>query len=510
MSDVETNTVSEAVTKKRTVEEVQKEKILNLLAELGGGLTSDDDITFEGSKLVLPETMTPVDAINFLESHIEQNEAQTSMVKQFRYRPWDGAHATQAALKKMFGTVGVGKATFFGMIPPTLVEINTGTNTTEQVPWGRIEVSMIEGVIDLGGSNDKELGPLFSVSVTTKRKYRSHVQGLFAAIQDELEHNSIYKEKAIDGQDKPEFLELSTLDETSIVFSDDVMTQLNANVWSLLENTDQMEALGLPLKRAVLLEGPYGTGKTSAAFITAKKAVENGWTFLYCRPGRDSLSEVMQTARLYQPAVVFFEDVDTISSTGDADDVTRLLDLFDGINAKGTKLMAVMTTNHVERIHRGMVRPGRLDAVIHIGALDQNGVTRMIERLVPKDMRGTLDYSAIYSSMEGFLPAYVREAIDRAIRYSLVRNGGTAKKVKLETQDFIDAADGLRPQLALMIEAAEGETEPTLDRALREAVADVMHGAEFRDLSHNNPVSSYEADYIAVRGTQNGYRKAKV
>jgi hypothetical protein len=94
----------------------------------------------------------------------------------------------------------------------------------------------------------------------------------------------------------------------------------------------------MPLKRAILFEGDYGTGKTLAAFLTAQIATANGWSFHYCRPGRDNIATVMKTARLYQPAVVFFEDVDTIAEGGDADDVSQLLDIFDGNHREGHRV----------------------------------------------------------------------------------------------------------------------------------------------------------------------------
>ncbi|NIS12736.1 MAG: AAA family ATPase, partial [Thermoplasmata archaeon] len=88
--------------------------------------------------------------------------------------------------------------------------------------------------------------------------------------------------------------------------------------------------------------------------------------FIQCRPGIDNVYDAMKTARLYQPAVVFYEDVDTIAQ-GDQTQghvaVTQLLDIFDGLTAKSTKILAILTTNHPEKIHKGMVRPGRLDAV---------------------------------------------------------------------------------------------------------------------------------------------------
>jgi transitional endoplasmic reticulum ATPase len=449
--------------------------ILAELAKLGGALTTEDDLTFRGNEFVIPESMQVKDAIDFLKAYHKSSEEETEFSRTFQYRPWDGAHALQNAMKRVFGSAGIGKATysFFGKNPPEMLTIKTGPNETTQVPWGAVTMPLIDGTIYLGQTRHREYGPLFVLSVTAPKKYRSHVEGLFRAVEDELRQNSIYRGHAIDGQDMAEFLDLAGVDPTKVVYSDEVMAQLDANVWSLVEHADVMREMNLPLKRSVLLEGPYGTGKTLAAFLTAQKAVENGWTFIYCRPGKDDLDTVLSTARLYQPSIVFYEDVDTIAQNGEADNVTRLLDMFDGINAKGTEIMAILTTNHADRIHKGMVRPGRLDAVIHIGALDRHGVETLIKSVVDNDVLGDVDYDKVYESMTDYLPAYVKEAVDRTLRYAVARTGG--KPDVLTTEDFVRAADGLRDQLRLQEDATEGTKPDALNAAFTRIVEDVVH-----------------------------------
>ena len=451
-----------------------QEKFMEALAVYGGRRATDEDIVQEGTKLVLPTTMTPVSAIEFLEAYVEREEKQHRFDRRYKYRPWDGAAAVQRALLRVFGTVGIGKRTqgFFFSTPPEYRTINTSPTTTEQVPWGQISVQMLEGTIILNASQDPEFGLLFHIFVECPRKYRHQVEGLFKVIEEELRTGSIYKGQAIDGKEEPDFLDLSAVDPRQVIYSEEVIQQLEANVWSLLDHSTTMREMGMPLKRAVLLEGPYGTGKTLAAFLTAQRATFNGWSFIYCRPGRDNLDYVMGTARLYQPSVVFFEDVDAIAegSTDDRDSVTRLLDVFDGITAKGTELLCVMTTNHPERIHKGMVRPGRLDAVIHIGALDTEGIERMIKATVPSDiLANDIDYPDIGAAMEGYLPAYVKEAVDRAMRYAIAREGG--RPTKLDTEDFVLAAAGLRDQLALQEGAQEGKEPDSLGKALERSAA---------------------------------------
>lgn len=462
--------------RKKSKEQQHREEALLALAKLGGMLTSEDDVVFEGTKLVIPETMNVKQAIRMLAKKLKADEEEISFSRTFRYRPWDGALAARNAIFKAFGVVQQ-KATFsfFGKNPPQLLTINVGPDETEQIPWGAVEIPHLPGVtLYFEGYHDPEMGNLFHISVESPRKYRHHVEGIFRLIEDELKMNSMYRGKAFDGQSMPQFLDLSGISREEVIYSDDVMIQLEANVWSLLRHTQQMEDLGVPLKRAVLLEGPYGTGKTLAAYLTAQEAVANGWTFIYCRPGKDDLETAMRTAQLYQPAVVFFEDIDT-ETDGEAD-ATRMLDVFDGIAAKGTKIIGVLTTNHKERIHKGMVRPGRLDAVIHIGALDQGGVERMTRVKIPNDrLAEDIDFTKVYEAMDGFMPAFCSEAIDRAVRYSLARNAGELKAIT--TDDLVDAATGLRPQLELMEGANDRVAKPDITEMIAGKVLESFPGA---------------------------------
>ncbi len=472
---------------KKTAREMEMENLLDTLAKIGGKLTAEEDILFQGTKLILPETMELREAIRFLNEKMNEDERTVQFDRQFNYRPWDGANATMAVLKRAFGAMTQrGIQSFFGEQPPELKTIPIGPNETTQVPWGRIGVIHLPGLdMYLDSTKHAEYGQVFHVVAQGPRKYRFHVEGIFSMIEAELKANSIYRGKAFDGQKMPQFLDLSGVDPSKVIYSDATMEQLDANLWSVLRWPEVMQELGMPLKRAVLLEGPYGTGKTLAAYLTAKVAVENGWSFLLCRPGQDNIMDVMATARLYQPSVVFFEDVDVVA--GGSDLIPRLLDVFDGVKAKGTRIMCVLTTNHVEKIHKGMMRPGRLDAVIQIGALDPSGLRRMVEAIVPEDLLDiALDWEAVTKAMAGFLPAFAKESIDRAMRYNVARNQG--KATELSTQDFVAAAKGLRPQLELMEGAKDSIVRPDLDLALGDVIRDAAEMAVESRLNNTSVV----------------------
>lgn len=474
---------------KKTAEQINRDAILAALDALGGLSVQEDTLTFEGDRFVLPATMEGRvdDAVDFLEGWQRSMETKFQFSRTYPYRPLDGAAAFDATMKRVFGMTGIGQATvsFFGSNPPELRTVQVGPHATRQVPWGLVSFEPLNAVFNTGLSRDRERGILFELTVEAPRKYRRRIEGFFDAVGRELAEHSIYRGKVITGADEPTFLDLSTLDESRVVYSQEVMTQLNANLWSALQYTDQWRTLGIPLKRAVLVEGPYGTGKTLAGLITAKRAEENGWTFVLVRPGVDSLFDALRTAQLYAPAIIWFEDFDTMGAGGSSMDVSRILDALDGASAKGAEVMAGFTTNHVTKLHKGVMRPGRLDAVVHIGDLDQAGIERLIRVTVPEHLLSPeVNYGEVFHAFMGFPPAFAKEAINRAMLYSLARNGGMPDLVA--TADLVAAGSGLRAQLDLMAAASEQTTPVTIDSLVREAVTNVMerielpnHGEDF-------------------------------
>lgn len=468
---------TEVQEKRASATEANTRQLLATLAQLGNARVQDDALVFEGKKFILPATFSNDlrGAIKFLRDYQAQQEEEHRFDRTFNYRPKDGAHALSAALKKVFGTTGIAKAqmSFFGKIPPAMITINVGHNDTIQVPWGNIAVPIFDGMMTTQVAHDPVYGPLFRLTVEAPRKYAAYIEGLFIAIEEELRTNSIYKGKAIDGAEDPEFLDLDSVQAEHVVYSDALMRQIETSIWSSLDHPQKMRDFGIPLKRSILLTGPYGTGKTLTATLTAQRAVraDEPWTFIYCRP-EHTLKDVLATARLYAPAIVFFEDVDAVANDGDADSVSALLDMFDGISAKGAEIMAILTTNHPDRIHKGMLRPGRLDAVIEYGNLDRNGVEKLVRQIAQRGglkIHKSVDFDAVFQAMEGYLPAFCKEVVDRAIRYSITRGAG--EPTELTTNDLVDSAEGLRPQWEMMQDAGEGERLPTLDASLRKAVS---------------------------------------
>lgn len=435
-------------------------------ADFGAKVITGDEVEFhDGVKIGLPKGMTYGKAKKVLSRLEEEAETLTHFSRDFKYRPDDGAYAALQCIKNRWGmALGKVQYSFFGVTPAQKRTIKIGVNETMQIPWGLLEVPIFEGLeLYLDAIKDRDYGVIFRIHGQGPRKYQDEIEGFFDDVQQYLTDHSIYRGNAIVGSDDPDFLDLSNFDPTKIIFSDDVTANLQGLILGPIRNTDTMRREGIPLKRAVLLEGPYGTGKTSIGQLVAQVATANGWTFISAKPGRDKVEDVLRTARLYQPAVVFIEDIDGEASNGEADAVTKLLEAFDGITSKGGELQVIMTTNHLGRIHKGMLRPGRLDAVLHIGALDRNGIERLIRAVVdPSKLDASTDFDVVADAMKGFLPAFVKESLTRAVMFAIDRAEGQ-RTYSIGTTDLVNSAHSLRPQLEALEDASEGERRPALE-----------------------------------------------
>lgn len=482
----------------KTENQIVQDEILATLARLGKLRVQDDSLVFEGTRFVLPASMQGrvADAVEFLEDWQSSQEEEYDYGREFPFRPWDGAAAFDRAMKRTFGTAGVGRATrtMFGSYPPEYRTIDIGPGETTQIPWGRVGFAPLDATFTLQGTMNDEYGQVFYLSVIAPKKFRAHIEAFFQVVGEELRTGSIYRGRAITAAETPAFLDTSKVDPAKVVYSDDVMRQLDANVWSAIRHADTLRSVGLPIKRQVLLYGPYGTGKTLAGMLTAQAAEKGGFTYIQVRP-EDDLYGALKTARLYAPAVVMFEDIDVIK-TSHTEGVAHLLDVLDGITNKGVEVMALFTTNHPDRLHRGMMRPGRLDAVIELTGLDAAGIRRLVEATIPEKFRSAdLDWHDVGAAFDGLLPAFAKEAIDRAQRYAIARSGGVPQVIA--TGDLVAAADGIRTQVRMMEEAPIATDSDSLAAAVSATFGKALRGHKL------NP---HELTFASIAASANGQK----
>jgi transitional endoplasmic reticulum ATPase len=422
------------------------------------------EVVRHGKQFVIPDGINLREAIGVLEQKEQQEEEFIDIRETIDAFVWDGALALSKAMAKMYGWAKP-EATkgFFGSAPPQMISVEISAEETLLVPWGNFSLPGVEGTISTGMAT-KDGRAVFAVRAEVKGKYEKAMRELIHETKEIAKRESIYRGKAIKirfndehgsriSMPMPSFINIKSVKEDEIVFSNDVEAAIATNLYTPVEHSPACRELGIPLKRGVMLSGPYGTGKTLVAYSTASKCVRHNWTFLYVEKA-DELSDMIKFAHQYAPAVVFCEDIDKVVG-GERDmELDEILNIIDGIESKNAEIMVVLTTNNIEKIHQAMLRPGRLDAVINVLPPDSEAVERLIRLYGRGYIMDNEDLSKIGEVLDGKIPALIRECVERSKLSALkLHNGLDADgKITIKEEDLLDAAHCMVSQIKLLEE----------------------------------------------------------
>lgn len=443
------------------------------------------DIVHSGEKMILPEGVSLRQARDLIERRMEYEEEEVDMSEAFNVFPWDGAYALDQVLRKMYGwSPAQATQSFFGPIPPKLINIDIGIGKKASVPWGQFSLPNIEGKVQTSVSRVQGRF-VFQIGATVKRKSEETVLRLFRELREYLKTGSIYQGKAIKirfrdddgdplGMPEPQFMATDDVDESQLVYSREVMSAINTNLFTPIKRVKELQANGLPVKRGVLLGGTYGTGKTLAAKVASKYACQGGITFIYVSRA-DELADAINFGKQYQsPAcVIFCEDIDRAMSGERSVAIDDILNIIDGIDTKSANIMVVLTTNNLTSIEPAMLRPGRLDAVIDVKAPDAEAVQRLL-RVYGVDAIGMdEDLTDVGEALDGKIPAVIAEVVKRAKLSQLALNQPGEPVTRLTSDALLEAATTMNMQLQLLAQADAGKPPaPALVQALQQVVKD--------------------------------------
>jgi ATP-dependent 26S proteasome regulatory subunit len=139
-----------------------------------------------------------------------------------------------------------------------------------------------------------------------------------------------------------------------------------------------------------------------------------------------------------------------------------------------------MTSNKAADMHKGMLRAGRIDAAIEIGALDEAGVERLIKVSIAEGKLATdIDWPRVHEAMKGYEPAFIKETFVSAQRAAIVRT--ESLHYRLETEDFVAAALLLKPQHELHDNAKDKADRLGIDDLLKQYVAETLQSHQIED-----------------------------
>lgn len=381
--------------------------------------------------IVLPQGMSYREGRRWL-AKIEEEESR-SFKFEYKFRGWypfDAMWAVYRALGEIFGFTHVGEFVYQTWMgekrePPSTTTIAVAYNQTKQIPWGPLEVHGLLGPLTPSIVFDRGL-PCLNLSADIKNSERTLADKIVQRAEALLRSSSLYRGKAVevdftvfnpnsimfDTERAPRFMDVK-IEEADIILPREAFNLIDTALWTPIRHADLCREHGIPLRRGVLLAGRYGVGKTLAARVTAMLAEKHGWTFLYLRD-LQQFESALQFSRRYGPCVIFAEDINRVVS-GDRDAaMDKLFNLLDGIDNKNDEVMVVFTTNDLDDIHAGMLRPGRIDSVIVVPEPDAEAASRLVRLYGRAIIDPNADLTSVGELLAGQIPAIIREAVERS------------------------------------------------------------------------------------------------
>lgn len=174
---------------------------------------------------------------------------------------------------------------------------------------------------------------------------------------------------------------------STLVFEPSTIDAVLGDAQRFFDRRERYEELGIPVRRGYLLHGPPGTGKTSLAIGVAHELQRELCMLPLSRPHMDDQTLVSLMTRLPEHAMVLIEDVDTIfegreNKSENQVTFSGFLNALDGALAQ-TGQLVVMTTNRPDVLDPALVRPGRIDVQVEIGAATQYQARELFLRFFP-------------------------------------------------------------------------------------------------------------------------------
>jgi cell division protease FtsH len=220
-----------------------------------------------------------------------------------------------------------------------------------------------------------------------------------------------------------------------------------------LKDPTKFNTLGGKMPTGVLLVGPPGTGKTLLARAVAGEAgvpffSMSGSEFveLYVGVGASRVRDLFAQGKKASPCIIFIDELDAVgrrrdsSSNGASDErnqtLNQLLVEMDGFTVN-SGIVVIAATNQPEVLDAALLRPGRFDRQIFVGAPDIKGreaILKVHTRKVP--LTPEVDLRIIARGTPGFSGADLANVVNEAAILA-ARSG----KPAVEMADFETAKD---------------------------------------------------------------------
>ena len=288
---------------------------------------------------------------------------------------------------------------------------------------------------------------------------------------------------------------------------DEALEELE-EIKDFLKKPDRFKALGAKIPRGVLLYGPPGTGKTLVAKAVAGEAgvpffsiSGSDFVEMFVGVGASRVRDLFEQAKASSPAIIFVDEIDAVgrqrgAGIGGGNDereqtLNQLLVEMDGFDSD-ISVILIAATNRPDILDPALLRPGRFDRQIGVGAPDLAGreqILRVHSKNKPVDE--DVDLALIARRTPGFTGADLANVLNEAALLSARENRKTIDAATVD--EAIDRVIGGPQKKSRLM-----KDEERLNTAYHEA----GHALVAASLNHSDPVTKVT---ILPRGRALGY-----
>ena len=198
-----------------------------------------------------------------------------------------------------------------------------------------------------------------------------------------------------------------------------------------LRDPDKYLQLGAHIPKGVLLVGPPGTGKTLIAKAVAGEAgvqflsiSGSDFVELYVGVGASRVRDLFDQAKKESPSIVFIDEIDAVgrqrgAGLGGGHDereqtLNQMLVEMDGFD-RTEGVIVLAATNRADILDPALLRPGRFDRQIYVGAPDCKGREEIL-RVHAKNKRldDSVDLHTVALATSGFTGADLSNLMNEA------------------------------------------------------------------------------------------------
>ena len=288
---------------------------------------------------------------------------------------------------------------------------------------------------------------------------------------------------------------------------DEALEELE-EIKDFLKKPDRFKALGAKIPRGVLLYGPPGTGKTLVAKAVAGEAgvpffsiSGSDFVEMFVGVGASRVRDLFEQAKASSPAIIFVDEIDAVgrqrgAGIGGGNDereqtLNQLLVEMDGFDSD-VSVILIAATNRPDILDPALLRPGRFDRQIGVGAPDLAGREQILRvHAKNKPIDDDVDLALIARRTPGFTGADLANVLNEAALLSARENRKTIDAATVD--EAIDRVIGGPQKKSRLM-----KDEERLNTAYHEA----GHALVAASLNHSDPVTKVT---ILPRGRALGY-----